>query len=164
MATKYTLILNNVKFLVNPTALTINKGVLMSSLNLQSGTKYYVWYDSPEVLTITGQAAGSTAYKELLFLKDNFERTNKTSTLFYKTQLYYGMITSLRVTFDATDPNRFGYEINFQLLFGQRFKIEDFALNPTGVMGQIGGLLGGIEDFVNVNLSKAEDWVANIKI
>lgn len=164
MATKYTLILNNVKFLVNPTSLRINKGVLMSSLNLQSGVKYYVWYDTPEVLTISGQAAGQTAYKELLFLKDNFERTNKVSTLFYKTSLYYGMITTLNVTFDATDPNRFAYDINFQLLYNQKFKIEDFALNPTGIMGQIAGIGQGVEDFVNVYLSKAEDIVANIKL
>lgn len=164
MATKYSLILNNVKFLVNPTGLAINKGILMSSLNLQSGTKYYVWYDSPEVLTISGQSAGQTAYRELLFLKENFQRTDKTSTLFYKTGLYYGILTSLTTNFEATDPNRFGYTINFQLLFGQKFRIEDFALNPSGIMGQIAGIGQGIEDTINVYLNKAEDIVANIKI
>lgn len=162
MATKYSLILNNVKFQVNPTNLSINKGVLMSNLSLQSGVKYYVWYDSPEMLSITGISAGDSAYKELLFLKDNFERTDKTSTLFYKTQLYYGIITNLKVSFDAMSPNKFGYDINFQLLFGQKFKIEDFALNP--ISGPVSGFLGSVEDTINLFLDKAEDIVANIKI
>lgn len=164
MAIKYSLILNNVKFLINPTSLSITKGVLMSNLNLQSGTKYYIWYDSPEVLTISGQAAGQTAYRELLFLKNNFERSDKTSTLFYKTGLYYGIIVGLNTTFEAENPNRFTYSITFQLLFGQKFKIEDFALNPSGIMGQIAGIGQGIEDTINVYLNKAEEIVNNIKI
>lgn len=150
MATKYALILNGVKFLVNPTSLKINMGVLMSSLTTQGGVKYYIWYNNPEVLTIQGQSAGSTAYQELLFLKNNFERNNKTSSLFYKTTIYSGIITSLEVNYTSDSPNRFGYSINFQLLQGQKFKIEDFSLQPI----KTGNLLGGIEDFVNINLTK----------
>lgn len=161
---KYTLILNNVKFMVNPTNLKISKGVAISQAALQSGIKYYVWYDSPELLSITGMSAGTTAYQELLFLRTNFERTNKTSTLYYKTGLYYGMIMGLNVNFEAQDPNKFAYEIQFQLLFGQKFKIEDFALNPSGVLGQLAGLGDTVTDFVNINLSKANEWVSNIKL
>lgn len=138
MATRFPLILNGVRFRVNPTSLQIQKTVSYGTLATQSGVKYQIWYNNPEVLTISGTAAGVTAFQELLLLKQNYDVTTspgKTSRLFYKTRLYTGFITALDVTHAVTAHNRFQYNIVFQLLQGQQFKPEDFALQPTGILG-----------------------------
>lgn len=138
MATKFPLILNGVRFKVNPTSLHIQKALNFGTLQTQSGVKYQVWYNNPEVLTISGMSAGSTAFQELLFLKQNYDVTTspgKTSQLFYKTKTYTGFITSLDVTHTTATHNKFMYNITFQLLQNQQFKPEDFALLPTGLLG-----------------------------
>jgi len=159
MATKYPLILNNVRFYVNPTSLKISKATNISSLNTQGGVKYYVWYDTPEMLSISGQSAGDTAYKELVFLRDNYERTNKVSDLFYKTTVYKGIITQLNVGLASDNPNKFTYEINFQLLYGEQFRIEDFSLVPSGFLNIAMQGAALAEDYVNVNLANAENSI-----
>ena len=162
MARKFPLILNNVKFMVNPTMLKLNKTVAISSLNTQSGVKFYVWYDNPEMLTISGLSAGSSAYQELQFLKTNFERADKESSLYYKTTIYTGIITKLDTTFTSDSPNKFNYDISFQLKFGQKFKIEDFSLQPAS--GAISDVLGRVEDTMNLYLDKASQIVSAIKL
>ena len=159
MAVKYPLILNNVRFFVNPTNLKIKKDIAMSSLATHSGVKYYVRYDTPEKLTISGFSAEDSAYKELLFLKENFERTDKISELFYKTTVYTGILNSLDIDYAHDNPNKFPYTIEFQLLFGQKFKIEDFALQATGLMGDLTTALSTVESAVNVAVADSEKWV-----
>ena len=155
MATKYPLILNDIMFYVNPMSLKLSKSTAISSLPMQSGVKFYSWYDNPETLSISGICAEDSAYKELLFLKENFENTNKLSTLFYKTTVYQGIIVSLDVNFDHDNPNRFPYSISFQLLYGQKFRVEDFSLQSDPVSSA----LSGLADKVNVIVSDSEKWV-----
>lgn len=158
MATKFPLQINSLRFFVNPTNLKIVKAVNFSPLATQNGITYQVWYDAPEVLTISGVCAGSTAYKELVFLKQNFERTDKVSDLFYKTRLYKGFITSLDVEHNTQHINQFNYNITFQLLFGEKFAIEDFSLtgNEQGVVGRT---LNDLENFINQPLNRLQSSI-----
>ena len=163
MATRYVIQINNLRFYVNPTGLNIQKGVVVAPLNTQGGVKYQVWYDAPEVLTITGACAGNTAYNELLFLKNNFENTNKVSQLFYKTRLYSGFIQNLQVDHNILDhPNKFTYSITFQLLFGEKFAIEDFSLSRQST-GFLETQVNRLEDFINkqIDITKVQSTVDN---
>lgn len=163
MATRYVIQINNIRFYVNPTGLNIQKNTIISPLNTQGGVKYQAWYDAPEVLTITGDSAGATAYSELLSLKNNFENTNKQSTLFYKTRLYKGFIQNLQVDHNIMGhPNRFSYTITFQLLFGEKFAIEDFSLTRSS-SGFLNGVINKAEDFINkqIDITKVQSSVDN---
>lgn len=161
MATKFPIQLNNLRFFVNPTQISVSKSVSFSTLATQGGVSYQVWYDAPEMLTLTGASAGSTAYRELLFLKRNFERTDKASELFYKTRLYRGFITSLTIEHSTSHINQFNYTIQFQLLQGEKFGIEDFSLTgkETGI---IGTQLRAAENFVNEKLNVVETNISKL--
>lgn len=141
MATKFPVILNGVRFLVNPVGLSIKKNLQYGTLGVQAGVKYQFWYHQPEMLTISGYSAGKTAFQELLFLRQNYDITinpGKLSQLFYKSQTYTGFLTSMEVSDVITQGNHlvFRYTLPFQLLSGQVFKVEDFATQPTGLLGQ----------------------------
>jgi len=159
MATFLPVQINNLRFSVNPTHLNITKGVNFGTLPTQDGVKYQVWYDAPEILTIAGTSAGKTAYIELSFLKRNFERTNKLSELFYKTRIYKGFITNLQVEHSTTHINQFTYSITFQLVFGEKFAIEDFTVTSKEIGGRIGRYINeplnkfqsNIESFIQKN-------------
>ena len=155
MATKFPIQLNNLRFKVNPTGLNISKNVNFGTLPTQNGVKYQVWYDAPEVLTITGASAMGTAYQELVTMKRNFERVDKVSQLFYKTRLYKGFITNLTVDHNVAHLNQFTYTITFQLLFGEQFAIEDFSLTRDEE-GVVARTLGKLESFLNEPLNKLE--------
>lgn len=152
MATKFPLQINNLRFYVNPTQLSISNAVTYGTLPTQSGVRYQVWYDTPPVLTISGSSAGSTAYNELVFLKQNFQRSDKTSKLFYKTQLYTGFLTNITVEASTNHPNEFTYNITFQLLQGQEFAIEDFSLNAKN-SGRIQNALNKLSSVINKPLN-----------
>lgn len=151
MASRFPLQLNSLRFYVNPTGLNIQKGLNYNTLATQGGVKYQVWYETPEILTITGDCAGDTAYKELVFLRQQYELTNKISELFYKTQLYRGFITSVQVDHSTQHLNRFSYTIVFQLLQGEKFAIEDFSLtdNETGIVSDT---INRLENTINKRL------------
>ena len=166
MASKFPIQINNLRFLVNPTGINVKKDLSFSPINTQSGVRYQVWYNNPEVVTITGESAGDTAYKELNFLKRNFQRSDKLSELFYKTRLYKGFITS--ISFDhniLSHPNRFSYTISFQLLQGETFGIEDFSLdrNSQGIASEA---IAKVEDFINeqINIGKIESKISNFRL
>jgi hypothetical protein len=161
MATKFPLQLNNLRFFVNPTNLNITKGVNFGTLPTQSGVKYQVWYDAPEVLTIAGVSAGKTAYKELVFLKRNFERTNKQSELFYKTRIYKGFITNITVEHGTSHINEFTYTIIFQLLFGEKFAIEDFSVtgNERGIVART---LQQLDEIINEPIRRLESSIEKL--
>lgn len=152
---KFPLILNGVKFKVNPTSLSISKPLVKSELPTKTGVRYQIWFDHPETLTISGISAGESAYRELLSLKRNFERTNSTnlSQLFYKTKNYRGFIDTITVTHAVGEHQRFPYTIVFQLLQGEQFNIQDFALDPRGIIGEG---LGLIEQNINEPIARAE--------
>lgn len=140
MATVFPLILNGVRFQVNPKSLNLNKSLKYNALDTQSGVVYQFWYNNPEVLTISGLSAGSTAFQELLFLRQNYDVTinpGKTSQLFYKSKTYSGFLTSVQVTHNIQRHLLFEYNLVFQLLQDEEFKIEDFALQPTGLLGKL---------------------------
>ena len=163
MATNFPLILNNLRFLVNPTGMTISKGLNFAPLNTQNGVIYQVWYDAPEVLTISGQSSGDTAYRELAFLKRDFEKTNKLSELFYKTRVYKGFVTNLTVDHNTGHVNRFNYTINFQLLQGEKFAIEDFSLAQTKFFGSdVENAIKKVQDFINEPIAKFENKIGRI--
>lgn len=161
MSTKFPIQINNLRFQVNPTGLNIVKGVNYGTLPTQNGVKYQVWYDAPEVLTLTGASAGSTAYQELVTMKQNFERTDKVSELFYKTRVYKGFITNLTIDHSTTHINQFTYTITFQLLFGEKFAVEDFSLtrDETGIVAEN---LQRLEKYINEPLNKLESSIEKL--
>jgi len=161
MATIYPLRLNNTNFSVNPRNMKITKAVSYGTLPTQGGVQYQIWYNAPEMLILTGASAGQTAYQELLFLKQNFESNDKLSTLFYKTQVYQGFITLLDVEASTTHLNEFTYTLNFQLLFGQQFAIEDFSVSTTN-NGVIESAIGRLETILNIPLNKASSSISNL--
>ncbi len=152
MASIFPIQINNLRFYVNPTQLSITKPLTYATLPTTSGIIYQIWYDSPETLSVTGASAGGTAYNELVFLRQNFENINKVVSIFYKTQLYQGFITNLSVTTDIMGhPNRFNYSIQIQLLQGQKFAIEDFAITSQN-QGIISGAINSATNFINQKL------------
>ena len=160
--TRFPLILNGIKFQVNPLNLSIDKPLVYQQLPTQAGIQYQVWYDSPEVLGIQGISAGETAFRELLFLKQNFENTNLSSPseLFYKTQTYKGFITNLTVGHSIDTHLRFPYQINFQLLHGEKFNIQDFSLEaPRGIIGAASSF---IEENINAPIARAENALGKL--
>lgn len=161
MATKFPVQINNLRFFVNPTQMSISKGVNFGTLNTQNGIKYQVWYDTPEVLTISGVSAGSTAYKELLFLKQNFERTNKVSELFYKTRLYKGFITAISIEASTSHVNEFTYSVTFQLLQGEKFGFEDFSLKANE-QGAVATALNKLSGIINQPLASLESSIGKL--
>jgi hypothetical protein len=161
MANIYPLTLNSLKFFVNPRQMKITKNVSFGTLPTQGGVQYQIWYNAPEMLVLTGSSAGQTAYQELLFLKQNFEKTNKTSTLFYKTRVYQGFITVLDVEASTTHLNEFTYTLNFQLLFGEEFAIEDFSISTTN-NGLVLGAIGRLATILNIPLNKASANITNL--
>src|ERR1035437_837899 len=154
MATKTPLILNGLKFQVNPTSLSISGSVVTTSLNTQGGVRFQTWYDSPQVLTISGMSAGESAYMELQTLKSNFEYTNTKglSKLIYKNSTYTGFIQNVVVSHAVEAHLRFPYSITFQLLAGQRFNVYDFAFNPTGL---ISSSLNQLSKIINIPINNA---------
>ena len=161
MASIYPIRLNNLNFFVNPRNMKITKAVSYGTLPTQGGVQYQIWYNSPEMLILTGASAGQTAYQELLFLKQQFESNNKQSTLFYKTQVYTGFITLLDVEASTSHLNEFTYTINFQLLFGQQFAIEDFSISTTN-NGLVEGAIGRLEGILNIPLNKVSSSISNL--
>jgi hypothetical protein len=161
MATIYPVKLNDINFYVNPRNMKITKTVNFGTLPTQGGVQYQIWYNAPEMLVMTGACAGQTAYQELLFLKQNFEMNNKLSTLFYKSQIYQGFLTLLDVEASTSHLNEFTYTINFQLLFGQQFAIEDFSISTIN-NGLIEGAIGRLQNILNIPLNKASANISNL--
>lgn len=154
MASIYPVTLNNLRFFVNPRNLKINKNISFATLPTQSGVQYQVWYNAPEMLIISGASAGQTAYQELLFLKQQYEKNNKLSTLFYKTRQYQGFITMMDVESSTSHLNEFTYTINFQLLTGQSFAIEDFSISTIN-NGVVQSAIGRLQTILNIPLNQA---------
>ncbi len=161
MATIYPLRINNLNFYVNPRNMKITKAINYGTLPTQGGVQYQIWYNAPEMLVLTGSSAGQTAYQELLFLKQQFEANNKLSTLFYKTQIYQGFLTLLDVEASTSHLGEYTYTINFQLLFGQQFAIEDFSISTTND-GAVLGAIGRLATVLNIPLNKASANITNL--
>lgn len=162
MATTYPVILNGVRFQVNPKSLDINKSLKVGSVDTQGGVVFQFWYNNPETLTISGMSAGSSAFQELLFLRQNYDVTINPGTisqLFYKTKTYKGFLTGLKITHNVSRHLLFEYSMTFQLLQGETFKVEDFALTPTGVIGQATTIFSQL---VNVPIAGFENKISNI--
>jgi hypothetical protein len=161
MATKFPLILNNIKFQVNPKNIRVTKPLVVADVATQAGIKYQIWYNQPELIVITGISAGDSAYKELMFLKQNFEVTSSSrlSQLFYKTTIYTGFIRKLEVGHNLDEHLRFPYTIDFQLVQGQKFNIEDFALQPEGALSRATSFL---EDNINAPISRFENSLDSV--
>ena len=146
MAIKYPLTINNVKFTVNPKNISNRKQLNIAQLDTMGGRQYQVWWPAPEVVTIQGETFGDTAYSQLMFLKRHYDST-KVSTLTYKVHTYTGYITGLDVTADTGNLQVWIYTINFQLLHGQKFFVEDFAVTSTPIIGgTVGQILNQIEE------------------
>ena len=161
MANRFPLILNNIRFQVNPKNITVTKPLTVADLPTQGGVRYQIWYDAPETIQIAGVSAGDTAYRELLFLKQNYEQsaTAGISELFYKTKIYKGFIRSIKVGHTLDEHQRFPYTIEFQLISGQQFNFQDFALEPTGILSRVSNF---IEQKVSVPIANAEQGLSNL--
>lgn len=159
--TKFPLRLNGINFQVNPTGITVKKPIVKGAVNTQGGVRFQIWYNQPEVLQITGIAAGTTAFSELQFLKQNYEVTKTTnmSELFYKTKIYRGFIDSIDVGHTIQNHQRFPYTIVFQLVQGEQFNIHDFALEPSGLLGQVTGFL---EETLNAPIARADKALGSV--
>lgn len=159
--TKFPLRLNGINFQVNPTNLSVSKPIVKGSLPTQSGVRFQIWYNQPEVLTIQGIAGGTTAYKELQFLKQNFEVTKTTnmSELFYKTKIYRGFIERVEVSHTTGQHQRFPYSITFQLVQGEQFNLADFALEPSGLIGEVTDFL---EETINAPIARADQALGQV--
>lgn len=166
MATVFPVILNGIRFKVNPRSLEINKTLKVGSIDTQGGVVFQFWYNNPETLTISGMSAGNTAFQELLFLRQNYDVTihpGTISQLFYKTKTYRGFLTGLKITHNISRHLLFEYSMTFQLLQGEQFKVEDFSLTPSGTLGTISTIfsqvvntpIAGFEDKVNSIMGKA---------
>lgn len=151
--TKFPLILNGIKFQVNPLNIAVSKPLVQGELATQGGVRFQVWYEAPEVITITGMSAGESAFKELIFLKQNFEvsSTQKLSELFYKTKIYRGFIQEIGVSHGIDQHLRFPYQITFQLIHGERFNIHDLALQPSGLIEEATNFL---EENINAPIAR----------
>lgn len=161
MASIYPVRINNLNFFVNPRNMKIAKNVSFGSLPTQNGVQYQVWYNAPEMLILSGASAGSTSYQELLFLKQQYEKNNKLSTLFYKTRQYQGFITTLDVEASTSHLNEYTYTLNFQLLTGQSFAVEDFSIS-TANNGIVLGAIGRLQNILNIPLNQANAKINNL--
>lgn len=162
MATTYPVILNGVRFQVNPRSLDINKTLKVGALDTQGGVVFQFWYNNPETLAITGISAGSSAFQELIFLKQNYDVTTTPGTisqLFYKTKTYRGFLTGLKITHNISRHLMFEYSMTFQLLQGEKFKVEDFALLPSGPIGKLTTIFS---QTINVPIAGFEDKINSI--
>lgn len=162
MATTYPVILNGVRFQVNPRSLDISKTLKVGSMDTQGGVVFQFWYNSPETLAISGLSAGTSAFQELLFLKQNYDVTTSPGTisqLFYKTKTYRGFLTGLKITHNITRHQLFDYSMTFQLLQGEKFKVEDFALTPVGTIGKLTTLFS---QTVNTPIAGFENQINSI--
>lgn len=162
MAVKFPIIINGVKFQVNPRSLESNKSVKYGSLETQSGVVFQFWYNNPEILSISGYSAGTTAFQELLFLRQNYDVTinpGKISQLFYKSKVYSGFLGDLKITHSTDRHLMFQYSMVFRLLQGEEFKIEDFALQPVGLLGRVSTILSQV---VNEPIAGFEQQIGKI--
>ena len=151
MGQKLPVVINDVRFWINPTNMVVRKALNIAQLDTMRGRQFQVWWPSPEVVSISGEAFGKDAYKQLLYLKRHYEGTGgnpSLSTLTYKTYKYDGYIVNLDVTADAKNMNVWIYSLNFQLLHGNKFRVEDFSLtesnpvlHPLTQVDKIGELL-----------------------
>jgi hypothetical protein len=146
--------INSLNFYVNPTNLSVTKPLLFSQVPTVGGLVYQAWYDAPETFVLSGESAGSTAYNELVFLRQNFENTNKVVTIGYKAKVYYGFMNSISLEHSTSHINRFRYNIQITLLQGQHFAIEDTALNANN-QGLIEGAVNSAANFINQKLGLA---------
>lgn len=153
--TKFPITINGVKFQVNPTSLSISKPIVKGTLPTQGGYRFQIWYNAPEVLAIQGIAAGQTAFNELIFLKNNFERTKTSvpSELFYKTKIYKGFIDKINVGHSVAAHQRFPYDITFQFLHGESFNLQDLSLQPSGLLGEATDFL---EENIGAPIARAD--------
>jgi len=122
------LIINNVQFLINPRSIRVDKNLQVAGLDTFKGRVFQSWWLAPETLTIEGNAYGSRAYNILMSLKAHYEGFDKISTLVYKGVEYKGFLASLTASASADNPRVFSYSIRFQLLQGERFRIEDLSI------------------------------------
>ena len=167
MATKLPVVINNVRFWINPTNISSKKALNIANLDTMRGRQFQVWWPAPEVVTIQGEAFGSDAYSQLLYLKKHYEGTDgqpTISTLKYKTTKYKGYIVSLDVSADVKNLDVWTYSLNLQLLHGQKFNIEDFSLKPTGPT--IGALenLEKVGEVLDLTLDSITDAIGRIRL
>jgi len=139
MANFFPIIIEGVRFLVNPTSFRLNTQALTSEVNTMSGPVLQIWYPRFSTLYITGYAGGTKAYRELTYLRDFFFAENRVANVFYKTKLYKGTFTLLDLSTETSEHIRFKYQLNMILLDSKYFKYQDFALGiftkPTNIFG-----------------------------
>jgi hypothetical protein len=138
MATKFPLIINDVRFSINPKNISVRKALNIAQVDTMGGRQYQIWWPQPEIMTLQGETLGETAYQQLMNLKQFYEGT-KLSTLTYKVHTYKGYIISLDVTADTQNLQVWSYTLNFQLIHGEKFAVEDFSLSDVNapVFGEV---------------------------
>ena len=128
MATKFPIYLNNLRFYVNPTNISIKKSSQVAESKTKAGVVYQVWPDLPDTMEIKGMAYGITSFNELLRLKNAFHATQKIVPLRYKGRVYAGYLKNLDIAGDAEVPGRFTYSFGFQCINPPHFEIQDLAV------------------------------------
>ncbi|MEM3509295.1 MAG: hypothetical protein QXY18_00980 [Nitrososphaerota archaeon] len=157
MAHYFPLIVEGVRFFVNPTQLKLTTQTVQSEINTISGPVIQYWYPRITNLSIIGFAGGSRAYRELVNLRTNFFEKNKMVRLFYKTQMYRGIFTYFELSHLTEEHQRFRYQINLYLL--DPFKYEDFAINETQQTPFTIGFLRNFTRAVNISADKLDERI-----
>jgi hypothetical protein len=125
---KFPIYINNIRFLVNPTKIKIEKTSQIAELRTHGGTIFQVWPDLPDTITFSGIAFGNTAYSELRDLRDRFETPGKEIILTYKGVSYRAIIKKMSIEGDAEKPRQFSYSFDIILVEPAHFKSEDLGI------------------------------------
>jgi len=162
MASFFPVIIEGVRFLVNPTSIRLNTTAVTQEVNTVSGPVLQVWYPKFTIMYITGYAGGTRAYRELTYLRDFFFAENRIIKVFYKTKLYRGSFTYFDLSTETAENLRFKYQLNMLLLDNADFKYQDFALGvfvkPFNLFG-----LENLKKKLNLGADKLESFLMRKK-
>lgn len=131
MATLYPISLNNFKFYVNPTKISVSKRSSISEVRTMTGTIFQLWPDLPNEISFSGIAYGNIAIAELRALASALEQNPdaKQVPLVYKFKTYQGYVRDLEVSASADVPYIFDYSFKFVTL--TPFSVDTMPIGQT---------------------------------
>jgi len=155
MAILFPIKIENQKFYVNPTKISIRKRSDIARVKTLSGTTFQTWPDLPDEVRFEGLCFGLRSLFELRNLQDSIVRRpeNKEIKLTYKFRIYTGYIIDLEVSADADKPRQFNYSFSF--ISKKPIELSEMML------GQATGLKAEF-DFIEAQLRGASMAIANI--
>lgn len=111
---------NNIRLDVNPSQISLTRNPIVSSIQTREGIINNFWRPAPDVLSISGQAAGTRSASVLIKLKQVMDSLQSSATnisnivkLKYKGRSYRGWINNFTISVNAENPKIFPYSFNF---------------------------------------------------